>query len=332
LISTPRAPFRLISSSSGLAMAFSAACQRAGLALGLAGAHHGLAHLVHHRADIGEVEVDEARTHHQVGHALDALVEHVVGHREGLGEGRLLVGEPEQVLVGNDDQRIDDLLQRLDPLVGLAHALGAFELEGFRDDADGQDAKLARGLRDDRRGPVPVPPPMPGGDEGHVRAGEVIDDLLDRFLGGTCAHGGPRACAKPLGHARAHLDAAGRLGLRERLRIGVRNHELAALKALGNHVVYGIAACPAHAEHGDARFEVLPWGGHGEIECHRSVRLLSGLSGSIENRPRSCAGTVWSASVMAETLMISDTPVTRKIRVIPEIWGENPPTELQVAV
>jgi hypothetical protein len=233
--------------------------------------------------------------------------------------------------LGNDDERIDDLLQRLDPLVGLAHALGAFELEGFRDDADGQHAKLARGLRDDRRGPGAGAAAHPGGDEGHVRAGEVIDDLLDRFLGGAGAHGGPRACAEPLGHARAHLDAAMRLGLRERLRVGVRHDELAALKALGNHVVDGIAAGPAHAEHGDARFEVLPLLGHGEIECHRSVRLLSGLSGSVEKRPRSCAGVVCSASVMAETLMIPDTPVTRKIRVIPEIWGGIPPTELQVA-
>jgi hypothetical protein len=155
------------------------------------------------------------------------------------------------------------------PSFGLAHAFRAFELEGFRDDTDGQDAKLARGLRDDRRGPRAGAAAHARGDEGHVRAGEVIDDLLDRFLRRACADGGPRARAQPLGHPRAHLDAALRRGLRERLRVGVRNHELAALEVLGNHVVDGIAAGSAHAENGDTRFEVLPRLGHGEIECHR---------------------------------------------------------------
>ena len=98
-ISRPRAPFMQTSSSSGLAMAASAARMRALLAGGLAGAHHRLAHLAHHGADVGEVEVDEAFLDHQVGDAGDAGVEHLVGHREGVGEGGLLVGDAEQVLV-----------------------------------------------------------------------------------------------------------------------------------------------------------------------------------------------------------------------------------------
>src|SRR5260370_659045 len=92
------------------------------LALGLAGAHHRLAHLAHHRADVGEVEVDETRHDHQVGDAAHAHVQHVVGHLEGVGEGRLLVGDLEQVLVGNDDQRVDHLLQFQDALLGRLRA------------------------------------------------------------------------------------------------------------------------------------------------------------------------------------------------------------------
>src|SRR5690606_19206488 len=49
---------------------------------GLTGAHHRLAHLVHHRADVGEVEVDDAGSHHQVSHALYALMQYVVGQCE----------------------------------------------------------------------------------------------------------------------------------------------------------------------------------------------------------------------------------------------------------
>ena len=113
---------------------------RALLAGGFAGAHHRLAHLAHHRAHVGEVEIDQAFLDHQVGDAGDARIEHLVGHREGVGEGGLLVGDPEQVLVRDDDQRIDDLLQLVDAGFGDAHAALAFEVERLGDDADGQDA------------------------------------------------------------------------------------------------------------------------------------------------------------------------------------------------
>src|SRR5437868_4791908 len=78
---------------------------------GFGRAHHRLAHLAHHRADVGEVEVDEAWHDHQVGDPADALLEHLVGHFERFLEGRFRVGEAEQVLVGDDDQRIDVLLE-----------------------------------------------------------------------------------------------------------------------------------------------------------------------------------------------------------------------------
>src|SRR5690606_1194837 len=50
------------------------------VAVGLAGAHHGLAHLAHHRTDVGEVEVDQAGHDHQVGDAAHARLQDVVGH------------------------------------------------------------------------------------------------------------------------------------------------------------------------------------------------------------------------------------------------------------
>ena len=70
---------------------------RATVARGLAGAHHRLAHAAHDRAHVGEVEVDQAFLDHQVGDAGHARVEHLVRHREGVGEGGALVGDPEEV-------------------------------------------------------------------------------------------------------------------------------------------------------------------------------------------------------------------------------------------
>ena len=111
-------------------------------ALGLACAHHGFAHLVHHGAHVGKVEVDQAGTDHQVRHALNTLIKHVIRHRERLGERGFFIGQTEQVLVRNDDQRIDHLLQRLDAVFGLLHALAALELERLGDDADSQNTQV----------------------------------------------------------------------------------------------------------------------------------------------------------------------------------------------
>ena len=102
--------------------------------------------------------------------------------REGVGEGRLLVGDPEQVLVRDDDQRVDGLLQLVDAGLGQPHAALAFELERLGDDADRQDAHVARRAGDDRGRAGAGAAAHAGGDEHHVRAGEVIADLVDAPL------------------------------------------------------------------------------------------------------------------------------------------------------
>ena len=49
--------------------------------------------------------------------------------------------------------------------------------------------------------PVPVPPPMPAVMKHMCAPGQVIDDLLDRLLGGGGADRGTGAGAQALGHA-----------------------------------------------------------------------------------------------------------------------------------
>jgi hypothetical protein len=112
-----------------------------------------------------------ARTYHQVRHALHTLVQNVICEGERLCEGCLFIGQTEQVLVWNDDQRINDLLQRLYPVLSLTHALGTLKLEWLGHNAHGQNAQFTRGLRDDRRGPCPSASAHAGCDKAHVRAG-----------------------------------------------------------------------------------------------------------------------------------------------------------------
>ena len=160
-------------------------------------------------AHVGEVEIDEAFLDHQVGDAGDARIEHLVGHREGVGEGRLLVGDAEQVLVGDDDQRVDGLLQlrrcrsrptRMRRVPSNWNGLVTTPTVRM------PISRAARAMTG--AAPVPVPPPMPAVTNTMCDAGEVIADFLDRLLGGRAADLGLRAGAEALGDLQAHLDDA----------------------------------------------------------------------------------------------------------------------------
>src|SRR5262249_15857113 len=145
------------------------------------------AHFAHDRADVSKVEVDETFLDHEVGDAGNTRVENLVSHREGVGERRLVVGDTEQVLVRNDDQRIDRLLKFLDALLGKTHAASALQVERLGDHADGQDALVAGRLRDDRSSASAGAAAHAGGDEAHVGAVQMVDDLVDAFFSGGAA-------------------------------------------------------------------------------------------------------------------------------------------------
>ncbi len=192
----------------------------------------------------------------------------------------MFVGKAEQVLVGDDDQRIDDLLQRLNAVLGLTHPLGAFKLEGLGHDTHGQNTQLAGRLRDDRCSTRPGAAAHAGGDKAHMRSGKVIDDLLDAFLGSRRADRRACPCPETLGDLEAHLDLRLGLGLLERLSVRIGNHELDALELFFDHVVNRVAASPAYAKYGNPGFQIfLP--GHREVQRHtKSACLLRARLGA----------------------------------------------------
>ncbi len=182
-----------------------------------------------------------------------ARIEDVVGHLEGIRKGGLFVGHAEQVLVGNDDQGIDIAFEFLDALIGKGHAMTAFELERLGHDAHGQDARFARGMRDDRRCTGPGAAAHSGGDERHVRASQGFHQFGKRFFGGATTDIGVGPRTQALGHVDAELNASFGTRLRERLRIGVGNDEVDAFKFGVDHVVYGIATGAANTDDDDPR-------------------------------------------------------------------------------
>ena len=106
----------------------------------------------------------------EVGDALNALAQHVVGDPERLDHRGLLVEHAQQPVVGHDDQRVDLLGERGDAALGLLAAAGALEAERLGHDRDRERADFARDARDDRGRAGAGAAAGAGGDEDHVRA------------------------------------------------------------------------------------------------------------------------------------------------------------------
>jgi len=167
----------------------------------------------------------------------------------------LLVRDPEQVLVRDDDQRVDAFLQLHDAGFGEPHAALALEVERLGDHPDREDAEFARGARHHRGGAGSGAAAHARGDEHHVSAGQVVANLVDHFLGCGAADIGLGACAKTFGHRYAHLDDA--FGPRHGQRLGIRvgDDEVDPLEAGTDHVVDDVAARAADAENGNPRLQ-----------------------------------------------------------------------------
>jgi hypothetical protein len=73
-------------------------------------AHHGLALLTHYGQNVGKIEINQTLLDNKIADAGHARIEHLIGQAEGIG-GRLLVGQPEQILVWDDQQGVHDLQQ-----------------------------------------------------------------------------------------------------------------------------------------------------------------------------------------------------------------------------
>ena len=243
------------SSSSGLEIAALAASDGAVLAAGRADAHQRGAGVVHDRAHVGEVEVDQAGDRDQVGDALDALAQDVVGLAERLEDRRAALDDRQQLLVRDDDQRVDVLAQALDALLGLAHALGALELERrvTTPTVSAPISFLAISAMTGR-GAGAGAAALAGGDEDHVRALERLLDLVAR-LGrrAEARRPGFAPAPRPLVSSWPMLSLMSASHICERLGVGVGGDELDAAQAGVDHAVDRVGAAAADADDLDDR-------------------------------------------------------------------------------
>jgi len=209
------------------------------------GSHDRHAHPRHHGAYVGEIEVDEAGHQDQVGNALHALVQHHVGHREGLHQRRVAGHRRQQAVVGNRDQRVDGVLQFQQALVGLLGAAAALESERAGDHGDGERAELGCQPRNHRCGAGGGAAAEAAGDEHHVGALEHVDDLFGAFQRCLAADLGVGAGSQATRQAGPELQLLGCIVDLQGLQVGVCGDEVDALQPCLHHPADGVAAAAA---------------------------------------------------------------------------------------
>ena len=173
----------------------------------------------------------------QVGDALDAGQQHLVGAAEGVEHADRAVADRQQPVVRDHDQGVDLFAQAGDAGLGLAGAAPALEGERPGHHADGQRAERAGDPGDDGRAAGAGAAALAGGDEDHVGALEDLLDLLGVVLGGLLADLGVGAGAQTAGQLAADVELDVGVAHQQGLRVGVDGDELDALEADLDHPV-----------------------------------------------------------------------------------------------
>src|SRR3989338_5003737 len=105
-----------------------------------ADAHQGTPGVLHDRAHVGKVDVDDTRLRNEVGNSLDGLLQYVVAHRKRVLDASFARDDGEEFVVGDDDKGVHGFAEFGKPLLGEPRALRAFKAERFRDDSNSERA------------------------------------------------------------------------------------------------------------------------------------------------------------------------------------------------
>ncbi len=171
---------------------------------------------------------------------------------EGVLQAGALVDHLQQAVVGDDDQRVGVFLELADARLSGRGAARAFEGERPGHHTDGQRADFLGDLRHDAGCAGAGAAAHARGDKDHVAALEHLIQLVSRFLGRFAADFGVSAGAQAAGDLVANPHAGLRLGLEQRLPVGVDGDELDALQTFLDHAVDGIAPTSADSNDLDA--------------------------------------------------------------------------------
>ncbi len=231
------------------------------------------------------------------GDARHALQQDLVGHLERVEHAGLVVGDGEQAIVRDDDQRVDLLLQPLDAVVGLNGATATLERERAGDDADGQRTCLAGDLGDHGSSARTGATTFAGGDEHHVGATHHLFDLVVVRLGGRPTHLGVAAGTEASREIATDVELDVGVAHQQRLSVGVDGDELHALQPGVDHAVHGVDATATDADDLDDGKIVLRGADHQQIlhwfEFIGSIRSIAPASERTGAHPARSETSEW---------------------------------------
>ena len=168
-----------------------------------------------------------------------------------------MIDHLQQLVVGDDDQRVDLFTQAGDAGLRLGRAALALEREGPGDHTDGQRAQRAGDPGHDGGATGTRAATFAGGHEDHVGALQGVLDVLGVILGGLSAlvRVGPGAEAAGQLAADVELDVG--VAHQQRLGVGVDGDEFDPPKAGFDHPVDGIDAATTNPDDLDDRQVIL---------------------------------------------------------------------------
>ena len=242
--------------------------------------HHCHSHFRHDGSHVCEVDIDQTGAFDHLGDSSHRAMQDRIGCLECIEHGNVVTEHLHQLVVGDNNQRIDMLGKFLETVVGDLLAL-AFECKRLGNHGYCEDAQLTGCLRNHRCRAGASASTHASGEKQHVGTFDQLDDPLAIFHRGLTADFRIGAGTQSLGDARAELQQGLRPGALESLGIGIGADKFHTLDTFQNHVINGVATTTTHTKHLDDRFlclrihyfkHFLP-----PLRNHRSFSLASTL-------------------------------------------------------
>ena len=227
--------------------------------------------IVHDHLHVGEIGVDQSWGRDEIGDALNALQQDLVGHLERVQHRGLVVRHRQQPVIRDDDLGVDLFLELADALIRLDRTPPTLEQERAGDHRDRERADRLGDLGDDRSAPGTGTTAFACSDEDHVGASQHLLDLRTVVFGGLSSDLGVGSGAKTAGYLTADVELHIRVAHQQRLGVGVDGDELNALQPGVDHSVHGVATTATDSDHLD----------DGEIV----LRIVSHVSGDLRSHP-----------------------------------------------
>ena len=211
----------------------------------------GIACALHDGGNIGEVQVDIALFHDQVGNALHAGLENIVCQCERFPHGQRLVQTLQQLFVRDHDQRIHVLPQLCNAPFCLHHLLFPLKSKRLCDNGNGEDPGLLCQTCNDRCCASTGATAHTSGNKYHICTLQCSFDLVLIFLGALSADIRFISGATAFGELCTDLDLRGCLGIIQSLGICIYCNIFNILYAGRHHAIQCVSAAAADANHFD---------------------------------------------------------------------------------